>query len=166
MADEKIVTKKTAAKPAAATTKTGAAPAVQKTPEKKAVAKAPAAPVAPRPPLTKAPATAAKSAPPVAAPAPEAPAPKAAKKAPVKRGEAVKPGSEGPNPMAPLEDKPVSLQQLAQVTPEQRQDMIREAAYFRAEKRSFAQGFEAQDWADAEREIDELIARAKEIFGG
>jgi hypothetical protein len=36
--------------------------------------------------------------------------------------------------------------------------MIEEAAYYRAEKRNFAPGFEAEDWAEAEREIDEKIA--------
>lgn len=37
--------------------------------------------------------------------------------------------------------------------------MIQEAAYYRAEKRGFAPGNEAQDWADAEREIDALLRK-------
>ncbi|MBK1693534.1 hypothetical protein CKO09_02105 [Chromatium weissei] len=57
------------------------------------------------------------------------------------------------------------LQQLATVSPEVRQKMIEDAAYFKAEKRNFAPGHEVQDWADAEREIDELINRAKTATG-
>ena len=40
------------------------------------------------------------------------------------------------------------------VTPGQRYQMIAEAAYFRAEKRGFVEGDVAQDWLDAEAEID------------
>ena len=43
--------------------------------------------------------------------------------------------------------------------------MIREAAYYKAENRGFAPGNEADDWADAEAEIDDFIGRAKQIFG-
>lgn len=35
--------------------------------------------------------------------------------------------------------------------------MVRMAAYFKAEKRHFAPGFAEQDWADAEREVDEWL---------
>jgi hypothetical protein len=62
-----------------------------------------------------------------------------------------------------LEEKPVSLSGLVDVTPEQRLAMIREAAYYKAEKRGFSAGNDAQDWADAEREIDELLAKARAI---
>ncbi len=44
---------------------------------------------------------------------------------------------------------------------EQRETMIREAAYFRAEQRAFAPGYELGDWFDAEREIDAALARRK-----
>jgi hypothetical protein len=40
-----------------------------------------------------------------------------------------------------------------------RQDMIREAAYFRAEARGFAPGGEIDDWLSAEADIEELILR-------
>ena len=40
-----------------------------------------------------------------------------------------------------------------------RDTMIREAAYFRAEHRSFAPGRELEDWFAAEREIDAVLAR-------
>jgi hypothetical protein len=38
--------------------------------------------------------------------------------------------------------------------------MIREAAYYRAEKRGFAPGLEAEDWAQAEAEVLERVRRA------
>ena len=38
--------------------------------------------------------------------------------------------------------------------------MIQEAAYYKAEARNFAPGFEAQDWADAEREVDAMLGDA------
>jgi hypothetical protein len=40
-----------------------------------------------------------------------------------------------------------------------RQAMIEEAAYYKSEARNFAAGFEAQDWAEAEREIDALLGK-------
>ena len=65
----------------------------------------------------------------------------------------------------PLSDHRGSLRQLATVSEAKRQDMIREAAYYKAEKRHFAPGHDAEDWAAAERDIDELIARAKVMTG-
>jgi hypothetical protein len=59
----------------------------------------------------------------------------------------------------------VSLQQIATISTDIRQKMIEDAAYFKAEKRNFAPGHEVQDWADAEREIDDLINRAKMMTG-
>jgi len=44
------------------------------------------------------------------------------------------------------------------VSLDEREAMIREAAYFRAERRGFASGHEADDWAAAEREIDSQLA--------
>ena len=43
------------------------------------------------------------------------------------------------------------------VTPQQRWNMIAEAAYYRAEKRDFVGGDPAQDWLAAEAEIDERL---------
>jgi hypothetical protein len=40
---------------------------------------------------------------------------------------------------------------------EQRRRMIREAAYFKAEKRGFAPGHELDDWLEAEEEIDNKL---------
>jgi hypothetical protein len=38
-----------------------------------------------------------------------------------------------------------------------REEMISIAAYYRAEKRGFADGDQVSDWLDAEAEIDELL---------
>jgi hypothetical protein len=185
--DDKIVTKKTAAKPAATTKK---APARAEVPARKtAVRKAPVAPapaaLAPRAPAVR------PAAPPPAAVKPAAPAPAALKPAaPAPRPAAPAPMPAAPAPMprpappatkvagkkeqakapgqaptraaatqAPLEEKPVALAGLANVTPARRLAMIRDAAYFRAERRGFAPGNDADDWAAAEREIDELLAK-------
>ena len=43
------------------------------------------------------------------------------------------------------------------ISPEERQAMIREAAYLRAERRGFGGGSEVADWLAAEREVDELL---------
>ncbi|MBS0003533.1 MAG: DUF2934 domain-containing protein [Thioalkalivibrio sp.] len=42
--------------------------------------------------------------------------------------------------------------------PEERERMIREAAYFRAEQRGFVGGSPEDDWAEAEREVDAHMA--------
>lgn len=41
---------------------------------------------------------------------------------------------------------------------DQREVMIREAAYFRAESRGFCPGRELEDWLAAEAEIDRILA--------
>lgn len=43
------------------------------------------------------------------------------------------------------------------VSPEQRQHMIAEAAYYRAEQRGFQGGNPQQDWLESEAEIDKLL---------
>lgn len=47
------------------------------------------------------------------------------------------------------------------VSPGRRYIMIQEAAYYRAEKRGFEPGWEAQDWADSEKEIDERLKKTR-----
>lgn len=42
----------------------------------------------------------------------------------------------------------------------ERQSRIAEAAYYRAEKRGFAPGWEMEDWLAAEKEIDALTRAA------
>jgi len=48
------------------------------------------------------------------------------------------------------------------VSPEQRYQMISEAAYFRAEKRGFVGGDVARDWLEAEAEIDSILQKQSE----
>ncbi len=48
----------------------------------------------------------------------------------------------------------------ASITPEARQRMICEAAYYRAESRGFVGGDATQDWAEAEAEVDRLLNKA------
>ena len=54
---------------------------------------------------------------------------------------------------------PMDTVKNSSVTPEQRYKMIAEAAYFRAEKRGFTGGNVANDWLDAEAEIDRILAQ-------
>jgi hypothetical protein len=46
----------------------------------------------------------------------------------------------------------------AEMNPDERDRRVREAAYFRAERRGFVGGSPEQDWMEAEHEIDEQIA--------
>jgi hypothetical protein len=43
------------------------------------------------------------------------------------------------------------------INPEQRRALIAQAAYFRAERRGFAPGHEAEDWRAAEIEVDTVL---------
>jgi len=43
------------------------------------------------------------------------------------------------------------------IDPAERQQLIAERAYFRAEKRGFAPGGELQDWFEAEAEIEQVF---------
>jgi hypothetical protein len=52
-----------------------------------------------------------------------------------------------------------AVKKRVMVTPEQRRQMVAEAAYFRAERRQFRPGDSVQDWVEAETEIDELLSR-------
>ncbi|UHD15953.1 DUF2934 domain-containing protein [Thiocapsa bogorovii] len=160
MADDKtIVTKKTAPK-AAVDSKN---PVIKKTVAKKAPTKAAAVKPAAKPAPGKAPAPPAKTATKKKA-APSATrtatATPVAKKTPAKKA----PAKSGVARNAP-ESKSISLKLLANVSDEERMHMIHEAAYYRAEKRRFAPGHEAEDWVEAEREIDDLLANAKRISG-
>jgi len=64
-------------------------------------------------------------------------APKAAKPAPSRLADAIAP--------------------VTVIDPEHRRALIAQAAYFRAEGRNFAPGFEAQDWLSAEVEVDTML---------
>lgn len=45
----------------------------------------------------------------------------------------------------------------ADITPEQREHMIAEAAYYHAEHRGFQEGDPRQDWLMAEAEINQML---------
>ena len=49
------------------------------------------------------------------------------------------------------------------VTPEQRHQMIAEAAYWRAQKRSFMGGNPENDWYEAEAEIGQIFSQPSEL---
>jgi Protein of unknown function (DUF2934) len=43
------------------------------------------------------------------------------------------------------------------INQDRRRALIAEAAYFRAERRNFASGYETEDWLSAESEVDTLL---------
>ncbi len=45
------------------------------------------------------------------------------------------------------------------ITPEERQRLIAQAAYFRAERRGFTGGSPDRDWLEAEAEIDAMLMK-------
>jgi len=48
------------------------------------------------------------------------------------------------------------------ITPDQRSQMIAEAAYYRAERRGFNPEGQVDDWLEAENMIDEMISHSAE----
>ena len=54
----------------------------------------------------------------------------------------------------PREEEMSSVHEEVEAMKEQTRLMIEEAAYFLAQKRGFAPGFELQDWLQAEAQID------------
>jgi hypothetical protein len=47
---------------------------------------------------------------------------------------------------------------VKRLSDEERRNMIARAAYFRAEKRQFAPGYEVEDWIAAEADVDRELA--------
>jgi hypothetical protein len=45
-------------------------------------------------------------------------------------------------------------------TPEERQHLISEAAYYHAESRSFVPGYELDDWLNAEAEVEMMLSKS------
>jgi hypothetical protein len=91
------------------------------------------------------------------------PAKTAAAKAPVKA--AAKPAAK---PAAPKTAKPAAKKTAAAtkgngptVTPEQRRFYVEVAAYYIAERRGFHGGSQLADWAQAEKEIEQLLAAGR-----
>lgn len=84
----------------------------------------------------------------------------AAKKPVLKKVAVVKPVAVEARPAKkPAVKKSAPKQKVAAVTPEQRYQMISTAAYFLAERRGFAHGYEMQDWIAAEAEVDARLNR-------
>lgn len=93
---------------------------------------------------------------------PASPAPKAAAKPPAKPALAAAPAAKpklavAPAPVAKPAAKPAA--KAAKVDAAERLRMIAEAAYYIAEKRGFSHGNHDADWAEAERQIDALLAK-------
>jgi hypothetical protein len=57
-----------------------------------------------------------------------------------------------------MRPNPVLSVRPAFVDPEERKVKIAEAAYYKAEHRGFASGFELEDWLEAETEFDRALA--------
>lgn len=136
MAEEKATVRKRAAKPPAEPVKTAKAkPASTKTTDSPS-----AKPRAATKATDKAPAKTAAKAP-------------AAKKTPATStpNSAVSKPARAPRKM---------VKRPAALTPDERQRMIAIAAYYRAERRGFCQGYELQDWFEAEQEIIALFGKA------
>ena len=62
---------------------------------------------------------------------------------------------------AALEPNSIVTHSATFIEPHNRQAMIQDAAYFRAERRGFDPGHELDDWLEAEREIDAALARGE-----
>jgi len=86
----------------------------------------------------------------------KSPAKAAATKAPAAKPEAVKGAAKPAARKAPA----AKAKAAAAVTPEQRRYYVEVAAYYIAERRGFG-GNALEDWAQAEREIDELLAAGR-----
>ena len=69
------------------------------------------------------------------------------------RGLAIAPGSTRGNSDVPSRSGPA-------LSAQEREKFVAQAAYYRAEKRGFAPGFELQDWVEAEAEVLRLIGGA------
>lgn len=111
-------------------------PTADAAPAKKPATKKAAAPKAAATPAKKATAATAKKA--AAAPAKKVSAPKAEKPAAAKSA-------------------PKKAAKKNTVSPEERYHMIATAAYFRAEQRGFAGGYEMEDWISGEAQIDAML---------
>jgi hypothetical protein len=64
-------------------------------------------------------------------------------------------------PAAPRRSRATAGEGARTIDPELRARMIETAAYFRAERRGFAPGYDIEDWLVAEGEIDSLLTPAR-----
>jgi len=65
------------------------------------------------------------------------------------------------SPVAPPDSTEKNVDMLHPITPEQRYHYVEVAAYYIAEKRGFDAGSTEEDWAQAELEIDRLLAEGQ-----
>jgi hypothetical protein len=79
------------------------------------------------------------------------------KRAPAAPKPAAKPAAKAAKPAAPAKAAARKTVPRAAPTQAQRDEMVRMAAYFRAEQRGFAPGNEWEDWLAAEAEISALV---------
>jgi hypothetical protein len=172
MADDekRIVTKKATAKPEAAQKIVSKKTVAKKAGPRKVVAKTADA-AAPKPPSaakkvaargTKKTAVEKAAAPRTAAKPASAPASGRAPAATARPAAAAKPmpaaAPRSPQSSLPLEERSRPQPAASLVSAQERYRMIEEAAYYKAEKRNFDPSFNAQNWAEAEREIDAMLA--------
>lgn len=61
-----------------------------------------------------------------------------------------------PGPLAAAAAEAVRVEAI---DPERKRQMIAEAAYYRAEQRGFAPGFDLQDWLEAEAQVEVWLGR-------
>ena len=61
---------------------------------------------------------------------------------------------------SPARKTPAKAAFAAEVSPARREELIRLAAYFRAERRGFAPGSDWEDWLAAEAEVGALVGAA------
>ena len=64
----------------------------------------------------------------------------------------------------PKNEKLTKLQSTG-ITPDERSQMIAEAAYYRAERRGFNPGGQVKDWLEAELEVDAKLSKAAQKSG-
>jgi hypothetical protein len=62
-------------------------------------------------------------------------------------------------------ESPLSSRESMVSAPEFIEQKIAETAYFKAEKRGFAPGFEVEDWLEAEREVKDGFLDAQQTVG-
>lgn len=66
-------------------------------------------------------------------------------------------GKPAARPRPQSQPQPQRASASALIDPERRRALIAEAAYFRAERRGFTPGHEAEDWLAAELEVDTAL---------
>jgi len=82
-----------------------------------------------------------------------------AKAAPTKAAAANTPAKPAAKVSRPAATPAVAKPAPAALSAAQREQMVRTAAYFRAERRGFAPGYEWDDWLSAEAEVGSLPAQ-------